>query len=894
MWAGGRPVSRHRIAFALALLLALSCQPLELEPPLPYAWAIYDPGTGRIPTPNQALVDSDEGHVALTVDAETQTPASVAVRQWMNTLDGWSTVSTPKVEFSEPVDPTSVTDATFQVWRWGDEPERLQGLAVEVAEDGLSITVTPPREGWDRTTSYVVLVRGAGSGMRTAAGAPVGPDAAFTYLRLDQPIDGPEHQRAFTGATRAERLETARRLEAVRASIDPYLAFFAGALEPEWDRIPRDEVIALWEFTTTRRIELAMDRESQRVPLPFDLLIEPDTGLVHLSPSEHDSDLEADAKLQANKLDGFGTTTDMWFQFTGPVDPASVTTDTVLLYDLSGAAGVPLPVHVDVMAESGYAACDAEPVDETCRYVFVGLEPESLPLRGASTYALVVTDGVTDLLGEPVVSMSLGRFVMLDEAVLIDGASQLGSLDDEQAARVEGVRVKVDALLDGLGRDGLAAAWPFTTMDVVPLLQETAAIPETLGLHPTPTIDSRMPAYSVFGEDAISDLLPGVGNPGPEVYAGRVDGIAEVVQGTIQMPWFLDPVTRRWREDGGYELVDVPYLATIPDDPPNGDFKVVIFGHAVVTDRRFLLTIGGRLAKEGYAAVAIDFPFHGERTTCVDSSLAALPNFFPEELQELTGFTDPLLYMPPCVSGDEATCSPEGLCIGPDGEPEDFWAFPIMDLQSASGAAFLDVSDISHIPDHYRQAIADLASLRYSLATDPTWSGVYGRDIRTDSFHYVGMSLGSLIGSVWIPFEPSIDRIVLNVAGSNMVDLFLDSTYFGPQIDIFLEELDIEPGTFEAERMLTFASWLVVAVDPLSVAHLYAEQGREGMIQMDKVNDEIGDIIIPNHVTEELQRASGLPMVAYPSFIHVDLIIPLIGNSMLNDAADWLGEDLDL
>ena len=883
----------HPTLFALALLLALSCKPLELDPPEPYAWAIYDPGSGRIPTPNQALVDADTGLVGLTVDPDSQSPASVAVRQWMNTLDGWSTVSTPTVEFSEPLDGSSVTPSTFQVWRWGDEPERLE-LLPELSEDGLSLTLTPPREGWDRTATYVVLVRGAGSGLRTATGAPVGPDAAFTYLRLPEPIDGPEHQRAFTGATRAERLETAAALERVRASIDPYLAWFAEGMEPEWDRVPRDEVIALWEFTTTRRVELAMDRESQRVPLPFDLLIEPDTGLVHLSPSDHDSELEADAKLQANKLNGFGTTADMWFQFTAGIDPTTATTDTVRLYDLSGASPVQMPVHVDTMADSGHDACDAEPADPDCRYVFVGLEPESLPLKGASTYALVVTNGLLDPLGEPVIPMSLGRFVMLDEPVSVDGASQLNSLDDAQAARVEGVRAKVDALLDGLGRDDVAAAWPFTTMDVAPAIAEVVALPEQLNLHPTPTIDSRLPAYSLIGDDAISDLLPGIANPGPEVYAGRVDGIAEVVEGTIPMPFFLDPVTRRWREDGGYELVDVPYLATIPEDPPNGDFKVVIFGHAIVTDRRFLLTVGGRLAKEGYAAVSIDFPYHGDRTICVDSSLAALPNVFPEELQELTGFTDPLLYMPPCVSGDEATCSEDGLCIGPDGEPEDFWAFPIMDLKSASGAAFLDVKDIAHIPDHYLQAISDLATLRWSLASEPTWTGVYGRDIRTEEFHYVGMSLGSLIGSVWIPFEPSIDRIVLNVAGSNMVELFLDSTYFGPQIDIFLEELDIEPGTFEAERMLTFARWLVDAVDPLSVAHLYAEQGREGLIQYDKVNDEIGDIIIPNHVTEELQRASGLPMIQYPSFIHVDLIVPLIGNVMLDDAAEWLGEDLEL
>lgn len=882
------------VVAAVSLAPAMACRPLDLDPAQPYAWAVYDPGTGRIPTPNQALVDEDAGLIDLVIDPETQSPAAVAVRQWMNTLDGWSTVATPMVEFSEPIEPASVTPSTFQVWRWGEEPQPLADVSVEVAEDGLSVSVTPSRWGWDRGATYVVMLRGAGSGIRTRTGAPIGPDAPFTLLRQPDPIDGPEHGRAFPGATRAERLATAERMEEVRTAIDPYLRFFEAVLEPEWDRVPRDEVIALWEFRTTRRVELAMDRPSQRVPLPFDLLIDPATGLVDLAPADWDTDLEADAKLVANRLDGFGTTADMLFEFTATIDPGTVTTESVRLFDLSGPSAVPVPIHVRTMAASGTSACEAEPPDPGCVHVMVGLDPEALPLKGSATYALVVGEALADLAGEPVIPMSLGRFLLLEEPVVVGGESQLSSLDDEQAARVEGVRTKLEPLLDDLGRDGVAAAWPFTTMDVGPLLEETAALPQAMGLHPTPAIGSRLPAYSPFGENAISDLLPGAANPGPELYAARMDGIAEVVQGTIPMPSFLDPVTRRWRGDGSYEMVDVPYLATVPEDPPAGDLRVVIFGHAVVTDRRFLLTIGGRLAREGFAAVAIDLPFHGERTVCVDASLAALPNVLPEELQQLTGYTDELLYVPPCVSGDEATCSPEGECVGPDGEVEDFWAFPVMDLKSASGAAFLDVADIAHIPDHFRQAIADLAALRWSLATDPTWSGIFGRDIRTDRFHYVGMSLGSLVGSVWVPFEPSIDRIVLNVAGSNMVDLFVDSTYFGPQIDAYLHDLDLEPGTFEAERMLAFATWLIDSVDPLSVAGLYAEQGRQALIQMDKVTEGVGDIIIPNHVTEEFQRASGLPLIEYPSVLHIDLILPVVGDGMLEDAAEWLGGDLDL
>ena len=58
----------------------------------------------------------------------------------------------------------------------------------------------------------------------------------------------------------------------------------------------------------------------------------------------------------------------------------------------------------------------------------------------------------------------------------------------------------------------------------------------------------------------------------------------------------------------------------IPDDEP---VPVVIFGHALVTDRRFLLTVAGELSKRGFAAVAVDFPYHGDRTVCVDTTLGS-------------------------------------------------------------------------------------------------------------------------------------------------------------------------------------------------------------------------------------------------------------------------------
>lgn len=873
---------RHPLLVVVVLLSA--CKSLAPDPVVPYAYAVYDPGTGRIPTPNQALVDEDAGHIDLSTDGADLTAASIAMREWLNTLDGWSTASAAKLEFSQPIDPTTATSSTLQVWEWGSAPVLTNGTTIEVADDGRAVEILPPKAGWDRGGTYMVVARGGDDGLRTAEGAPIGPDAAFWYLRLDEPLN--DHPRAFSGATGADRQDTADRMEALRQSLQPYFE------HTDASGVLREDVVALWEFRTTTRVELAMDRESQRVPLPFDVLIDPATGLVDLSASDHDTELEADAKEVANQLAGFGLTANPFFELTGPVDPATVTSDTVRLYDVAQTA-TPVEADVRLMAGGGVEACEVDPVDEDCRFLFVRIARDALPLAADRTYAVVVTGGLLDLDGRSVVPMPMGAMLQLPMSLWEDGEPALSSLDEDSALRLEGVRASQAELLDGLGRDTVAVAWPFTTMDPVPSLRETLVLGELTGVHPTPTIDSRKPPWRLLGTDhALADLFPGIGNPGPDLYIGRVDGVAEVVQGTIDMPYFLDPETRRWRDGDAYEARPIRYLATIPEDPPSGPLKVVVFGHAVVTDRRFLLTISGELARKGFAAVAIDFPFHGDRLACVDASLVATPNVLPAELQDLTGLDGELLYFPPCESGDDATCSPTGECLDADGDVEDFSSFPIIDMAPVAGAALLDVSDIAHIPDHVRQAIVDLGMLSYSLRTEPTWDAVFGRPIERDSFHYAGQSLGSIFGALYVALDPSIDRAVLNVAGANYVDLFLDSTFFSPQVDAVMLQNELAPGSFESERMLQFATWLLDAVDPLAVAHLYAQDGRDAMIQIDRVSSELGDLIIPNHTTETLQRASGLPMIAYPSILHADLIVPGLGDAMLVDLADFLSGDL--
>ncbi len=856
----------------LACLVLGGCAPLPLEPTGPYAHIVYDPGSGAIPLPNDALRDLDAGRLDLDVDTPGLTATEVDARQFLNTLDGWSSVSAVTAALSEPADPATLP-GNVQVWEWGADPRVVADVALALDDDGLGLSVTPPATGWARGGTYAVAVRGGESGLRTPDGRPFGPDAAFTYLRLDQRLDTPQNQRAFSGATRAERMDKAAGMEALRVSIAPFVQYFADQAEPA-DRIARDELAALWSFTVTSRVELAMDPDSQRVPLPFDLLIDPATGLVDMPPADADTELVRDAKIEASKLDGFGVSSDLLFELTGPVDPSTVTTDSIRLFDVAQTA-TEVPIRVRLMLEGDTP------------HIVVELEPEALPLATDHTYAVVVSDGLLGDSGAPVVPMLMGHLLRSGEPIAVNGASRLGSLADDEALRLEGVRAEVAPLLDSRGRQGVVAAWPFTTLDPEPLLAATVELAATVGVAGVPTVLSRKPIWTLIGDNALRDLFPGALNPGPDVYSVRTIGVGEVVQGTIPLPYFLDPETRRWRDGDAFEVADVRYLAIVPEDVGDEPLKVVIFGHAVVTDRRFLMTIAGRLAQHGYAAVAIDFPFHGERTACVDASLVAVPNFFPQELQDITGLTDSLLYFPPCESGADATCSPTGQCLDGFGQPEPFASFPIMDMYPVAGAAFLDVHDIPHITDHFRQAVSDLGGLRRSLQTQD-WATVFGHPIDTTSFHFAGQSLGAIIGSVYVAMDPAIDRAVLNVPGSNMVDLFRESTFFGPQIAALLGDLDVEVGTFEETRLMAIASWLVDAVDPHSVAHRYRDDGRQALIQMDKLAEGVGDLVIPNFTTESLQRASGLQMIAYPSVLHADLVIPAIGNPMLNDLVDFL------
>lgn len=851
---------------ALSMLLGLACgsepdeegAPAEAAAPVETR-VIYDPVNGKLPLPNDFARDDKAGHLALPTSRDLP-PAEIELREFLNTHDAWPTTLPLAATASAPLDARTVGPDTVHVYEWGGVPARLTDLRTWLDAGDTKIMVAPPLAGWKRGARYVVAVRG----VRDARGRGVVADAPFLALRSRDPVRGP--------------------LEDLRRALLP---LFDG-LERQTPPVPREEIAALWAFTITTRTELAMDRASERMPLPFDALIDPATRRVALGPAPQGDAREAAVRAQLGLLDGFGVSPSVDFELTMAVDPRTATAATVRVYEADTARELRV-VSVSVLPTEGAAPCDAAVVPDACRRVVARLAEEELPLRPATRYAVAVQRGLRARDGGPVRAMPMGHFVMARSALAENGASQVSVLDRAEAERLEGVRREIAPLLDEIGREDLAAAWPFTTLDAEPALRAAAKLPDQAALDPTPAITKNeevkpgalgLPSGSEIG--VFAGMFPGVVDDiVGTVYVSRVRGVRRVIEGTIASPSTLDPSTRARRKDGGWSREDVRFVMTLPEKPAGGaKVPVVIFGHGLTTDRRFVLAISGKLAQKGFAAIGFDFPFHGARARCTARSLVGIENPLPEAIRKLSpGLESDVLTLPVCPSG--STCDAQGRCVTKDGQITELAKIPLTDLPAAGGAALLDVDDIPHSSDRLRQAIIDASAVRRALALADWAKLTGGIELEKHRVFYAGQSLGGILGSVFVASRDDVGGAVLNVPGADIVGLFLESQGFRPQMLEFLEREKLVDGSYAKAQRMNLSSWLIDPADPESVGVPLGK--RRATIQMAG-----RDTVVTNRSTERLRRASGLPMTTYPTASHGDLVIPGSGDAMLDDLVAFL------
>ncbi len=808
-----------RWTVALAVFCtALGCSNLTLEPPGGVIHARFDPDAKVIPMPTDVLRDGEAGRLDLPLDDEELTPAEREFYTFLNTMDGWSTTTPATVEFTAPIARATVDEDTVQVWQWRETPRRVEGVRVALDDTETTLTIDPPREGWRRGGRYFVVVRGGAAGVEGKQGERVECDAAFYFLRLTESLDTPQHERAFPGDTRAERVDNATQLEDIRAELSPYFDFFAAR------GMPRDEVAALWSFTVTTRTELAMDKTSQRMPLPIDLLIDPDTRRVELPVAEWDSDVEANAKVLLAEYDGFGTSQNTMFGFTGPIDVATITEDTVQLYEVSGQPRL-VPSELQVLDDLTH----------------VIVRPKDGPLAERTRYAIIVRQGVRDAEGNAIALMPVGHFLQARSPLYRDGESQVGVIDAADARKVDLVRRDVGAVLGDLGATDVLAAWTFTTMSIKAPLVDLMNQPALLDVSVDPTDVTHMTP----GE-AVVDFALGITG---------LFNLGDVYNGYIESPIFLDPETRAFRTDGGHAVEKIGFTLAVPRNiDPGKPLPMVIFGHGVMSERRFVLAVADALAARGYASIAIDLPYHGHRTYCWSEGPLTAPN---PQTGELTG-------LDPCKDG--FTCREDGKCVDPAGKPGGLRKWPIIGMYQASGAAFIEIERIANTRDHFRQSLIDLSALSRSLRKGD-WRSVIGAPLRTDKLYYAGMSLGGIIGATFVALSPEIERAVLNVPGADTVDLFDESPFFGGQVAAFFKRQNVDRASYDGYRFMNVARWFMDSADPQMFATELGEH--DAMIQMATL-----DFIIPNTYTKKLEALSGLPRRDYIGE-HAFVVVPI-------------------
>lgn len=848
----GGAVARSALLF-LVSLAACGGDPLRPQPEV--IQARFDPTAKVVPMPTDLLRDEQAGRLSLPVDDPALAPAVRELYEHLNTLEAWPATSTAKVELTGPVAANSVTAETVQVWQHHKgEVRRVADATLTLSTDGKRIEIAPPEAGWERGALIAVVVRGGPHGLRGARGEPVECDAAFYFLRLRQPLNLHPDFRAFPGATLAEREKAARDLDAIRVALAPYFA----DLE-EKRGIPRAEVAALWTFSVNEDTEVLMDKASGRMPLPIDLLRDELTGRVEIPARASDSAKEKQIKEDLRAYDGFATTASQLFELSAPVDPSTLNETTVQLYPVVSGEGAFAPIPITVAL-----APDLRRVE---------LAPKQLPLAEKTTYAVVLRPGIRDARGKPVRPMLTGVFLGLRSPLVVGGASAIESLDLASARKLEASRVRLSPLLDRLGREKVLAAWPFTTMTIVdPLVSALGAAERlTLPADPKEIVEtSAAKALLDFPLASLTTLL----------------NVKKVYEGKIATADFLDPLTRARYRDGSHRERWISFMLTIPEVAvPGASLPVVIFGHAICTERRFVLAVADALAKRGFAAIAIDLPYHGERTACAWNG----PMCFPDPLSK----EGAMLCPDPCPGG--ATCSADGLCRDGKGAVVPFSTWPVIKMPQASGAAFIELDSIAGTTHHFSQAVTDLGALSRSLAKGD-WQKAVGHGFKTDRIGYLGQSLGGIIGATYAPLDPRVGRAVLNVPGANLVPMFLDSKYFGPHIDAYLTREAIAKGSAEHQRFLQIARWFMDAVDPLNVARYLVKEplpgavpvGREALVQMAKL-----DFIIPNTSTIALAELAGVPRRDYLAE-HAFLAIPVEpaykpGN---DDAAEFLAGSL--
>ena len=538
-----------------------------------------------------------------------------------------------------------------------------------------------------------------------------------------------------------------------------------------------------------------------------------------------------------NTLDGFNLQPRLSIPFSGPIDPASVSSDTVFLVRLGDALGG----HGGQVVGINQIVWD--PATNT-------LHAESDELLDQHTrYLLVVTTGVKDADGHPIGREAFDDF--LDD--------HFKFLPRDLGLTLYRVALEVALHRAHLSKHRVAAASLFTTQSATAVLEKIRL--HIKGSHPAPaTMLGTFPLGNVTAIRWLRQVgvapvfqasflpLPALG-----VFPGSVGAIAF---GQFASPnfetaeRFIPTVGTRTGVPAVQSVNTLSFNLILPaGTPPAGGWPVAIFGHGFTDSKHGApFAVASTFAAHGIATIAINVVGHGGGA-----------------LGTLTIIT---------ASGLPVTIPDGGRGIDQDGNGT---------IDSTEGVNAAPPRSIIASRDGLRQTVADLMQLVRVIQT----GGI--PDLSQERIYYAGQSFGGIYGVKLLALEDSIRAGVPNVPGGSIVEIARLSPAFRGLITLsllgrtpsllnvfpivppllgFNENIPLRdlpavintvPGAMAIQEVIDNTEWVSQSGNPVAYAPHLRKSPLDGIdpppviIQFAK-----GDTTVPNPTASAIFRAGDL------------------------------------
>jgi hypothetical protein len=538
---------------------------------------VFDPANARLPLPSTLALEEDGTQPARPGAGDSS--AQGDYRAYLDGLHGWLPSETLTIPIDGDIDANTLTPDAVALFELNDD-DAVRLHVDEVRFDSASgQLVIVPERSLSLATDYGYVVT---EQVRDPQGSSLVPPRPLLTALASEPlvVDGQPQSAILPDDV---TLEEAVELEEVRTLMRPLVdAALRSGLACEEIR-----AMSLWH--TARDSFAAFPPAGGGFPAAS---VGSD-GTVQL-PADDGADAWTSAIVdELNTRAGFPVTTGAWFEVNGlPLDPATVEVGAIDMAYVSGSATLYPGERYDL----AYAA----------ELGVLSLTPLKLPLE-LETNAVIVTDQVQDVHGQPLKPSPAFVLVRSTHPLFADGRSTVEEFDDEDAEALEAVRQAYQRFflaamsVGHTERNSIASAWAFDTED--PTRPQRESIAKAVALA-----DQRGLL------DASGDPADATASPSGYDHVGLLQS-----QATFTTLSYLDASA-----DGG--LLDDPVQREVaisialPDQSSCGagpySISIAVHGYGAAS-RDATDAIADALAASPHcvATVALDLPAHGARAT---------------------------------------------------------------------------------------------------------------------------------------------------------------------------------------------------------------------------------------------------------------------------------------